>query len=169
MNTNAITPSHPPLVRRFLWGQQGFTMIELIIVLVVLGVLLAIGLPNLSGFIATTRVKNAAFDVHTSILAARNEAITRNATVTITPNGGTNWANGWVITASSGTVALKTQDALPGIAITGPATLAYNGAGRLTAAAGSISLSAPDSPTVQGRCINIDLSGRPATAKGVCP
>jgi type IV fimbrial biogenesis protein FimT len=150
-------------------GERGFTMVELMLTVAVLGILLAAGVPSFRSIILANRIKNASFDVYSSILAARSDAMTRNTTVTITPAGGTNWAAGWTATAA-GPVTLKTQDALAGITVTGPATLVYNSSGRLDrtvhAVNPTISLSATG---VEGRCVTIDLSGRPATTKGVCP
>jgi len=126
--------------------------------------------PGMSQLIIKTRVKNASFDVYSSILAARSDAISRNKTITLTPSGG-NWAAGWTITDSDGNT-VKTQDPLSGITVAGPATLVYNSAGRLTdgtlLANRRISLTAPDASASDGRCITIDLSGRPVVATGVC-
>lgn len=149
---------------------QGFTLIELMIVVALLVVLLGLGVPGMTAIIVKTRVKNASFDVYTSILSARSDAIARNKTVTITPSGG-NWAAGWTITDSDGNT-VKTQDPFSGITITGPATLVYTNTGHLPAAIPAtdrkISLTAPDAAANDGRCINIDLSGRPVVSTGVC-
>ena len=148
---------------------RGFTLVEVLVVITIAAILLGLGVPSMKSIIISTRVKNASFDVYSSILAARSDAITRNTTVTITPTGG-NWAAGWTTTDSGGT--LKTQDPFPSIAITGPATLAFNNAGRLTAAATPFNLTASGAAVRDERCITIDLSGRPVvtipTVAGVC-
>lgn len=149
-------------------NERGFTLIELIIVIAVMAILLAAAVPNFTSFVISNRIKSASFDVYASILAARSAAITRNTTITITPTSGTtNWAAGWSITA--GGVTLKTQNAFPGVTMTGPATLVYNSAGRLDAAATPVSLTATNATAQASRCVTIDLSGRPTTAIGVCP
>lgn len=162
-------PKHTPRSRSGLFSRaarstRGFTIIELMIVVAIMGILLAVGVPSFRSMVITMRIKNASFDVYSSLLAARSEAMTRNTTVTITPTAGTNWAAGWATTA--GGVAVKTQNAFPGITITGPATLAYNSSGRTTAT--SISLNATSAFPQDGRCVTVDLSGRPVTTKGIC-
>jgi type IV fimbrial biogenesis protein FimT len=148
---------------------SGFTLIELLIVIAIVAVLLAAGVPGMQNIIMKTRVKNASFDVYASILAARSDAITRNTTVTITPSGG-NWNAGWTISDSGGNT--KIQDAFSGITISGPATLVYTNIGHLPTgtlpADRKISLTAPGAAASDGRCINIDLSGRPVVTTGVC-
>jgi type IV fimbrial biogenesis protein FimT len=155
--------------------ERGFTLIELLVAVAVLAVLLGIGVPSFKTIIATTRVKNASFDVFSSIVAARSEAIARNTTVTITPVGG-DWAGGWdvIATTASGNVTVKKQDALTNLTIKCPNSpcadsVAYSNTGRLTTAATPITLTASGVNDTEGRCITIDLSGRPVVAKGVCP
>lgn len=165
MNTTVFLSRHPQATTAL-----GFTIIELMIVVVILVVLLSLGVPGMTQLIVKTRVKNASFDVYSSILAARSDAISRNKTITITPKSVGNWAAGWTITDSDGNI-VKEQDALSGISASGP-TLSYNSTGRLpdgTALANRrISLTAPDASVSDGRCITIDLSGRPVVATGVC-
>jgi type IV fimbrial biogenesis protein FimT len=157
--------------------ERGFTMVELLVVVTIMAILTAVAAPNLMQLLTSMRIKNASFDVYAGIAAARSEAITRNTTITITPvSGTTNWAAGWNVTVAG--VPVKTQNAFAGVTMTGPATLVYNSSGRLATAATCpagtpttvcISLTATNAPAVVGRCVTIDLSGRPVTAKGVCP
>lgn len=178
------TPNHHRLsvarIPQRLFGrcERGFTMVELMLTVTVLGILLAVGVPSFRSMVINMRIKNASFDVYSSILAARSEAMTRNATtVTITPTAGSNWAAGWdikVIPAPTPPAPdiLKTQNAFPGIIITGPATLVYNSSGRVSTAANCpaasptkvcVMVAKTDAPTVPVRCVAIDLSGRPVS------
>lgn len=146
---------------------RGFTLAEALIVLLVLGVLLAAGLPSFGEFVRNQRVKTASFDLFSSLVLARSEAITRNTSVTLTPTGGA-WTNGWTITESGGTV-IRTQDAVVNISISGPASLVYGGSGRLNAAWAppEFQLTATGSSVVS-RCIRVDLSGRPVSKAAAC-
>jgi type IV fimbrial biogenesis protein FimT len=146
--------------------ERGFTLPEVLIVIVVVGVLIGAGVPSFGEFLRNQRVKTASFELFSSLVVARSEAITRNLTVTMAPIGGA-WTNGWTI-ADSGGVVIRTQDPVPSIAIAGPASVVYGGSGRLTAAsAPQFQLTAAGSSVVS-RCIRIDLSGRPVSKAAAC-
>lgn len=146
----------------------GFTLIELIIVITILGILTSIALPAFTGFISDQRIKTASFDVISTLMLARSEAIKRNTNVTVT-SVGSNWANGWSVTATMGgaITTISSQAAYKKLTIKGPASLSYNSSGRLATAASTIEISNNDSSSV--RCISIDLSGRPNSKKVACP
>ena len=99
---------------------RGFTLPEVLIVGAVLAVLLAAGAPHLGDFMRNQRVKTASFDLFSSLVLARSEAITRNTRVTVAPAGGS-WANGWTITETGGQV-LRRQEPVVDVSISGPAT-----------------------------------------------
>jgi len=144
---------------------HGFTLTELMIVVTVFGVLVGLALPNYNQFVRNQRVKTASFEVFSSLMQARSEAITRNASVTMAPVSG-NWANGWTVTDAGGTV-LRQQQALTAVTLQGPTNVIYNGSGRLSSASGSFELTATGSG-ITSRCITIDLSGRPVTKAAAC-
>src|SRR5690606_41949543 len=54
--------------------QHGFTLYELLITLLVIGIVLVIGVPNLSDFTRNSRITGAANGLHTSFMVARSEA-----------------------------------------------------------------------------------------------
>lgn len=162
--------------------ERGFTMIELMATVVILAILTAAALPSLRSFIVGQRIKTASFDVMSSLIMARSEAIKRNANVDVAPVNGS-WSSGWhVVFPSGSTTYLNNHIALgTGLAITcysGAAsgvcpTITYNGNGRISGAtAPSVQITANDASTATGfatRCINIDLSGRPNSKKANCP
>jgi type IV fimbrial biogenesis protein FimT len=150
-------------------AMRGFTLTELMIVVVVFSVLVAAALPSYNEFVRNQRVKNASFDVFSSLVLARSEAITRNKAVTLAPVTAGTWASGWTVTADAGATVLRTQEAIPGITITvvGPASFVYAGTGRLSSAIGTFELTAAGS-SITTRCISVDLSGRPVTKTSAC-
>lgn len=60
---------------------RGFTLIEVMISLAVLGLVIMIGLPNLTAWLQNTQIRTAAEAVHAGLQLARAEALKRNATV----------------------------------------------------------------------------------------
>jgi len=143
----------------------GFTITELMIVVAVFSVLIAAALPSYNQFVRNQRVKTASFDLFSTLVQARSEAIVRNASVTVTPTGG-NWANGWTVTDAGG-ATLRTESSIPNVTLTGPASVVYNGSGRLTAAVTPFELTATGSG-ITSRCITLDLSGRPVSKATTC-
>ena len=156
--------------------QSGFTIIEMMIVVLIIGVLSMMAVPAMRDMVRQQRVKTAAFDVFSGLILARSEAIKRNQSVTITPTGG-DWANGWTATDANGTVVAR-KDAITNVTLTGPVAVTYTGTGRLAAA-----LAAPFVITTTGitqsqfansadadqrlnRCVRVDLSGRPTSVMG---
>ncbi|WP_276606635.1 GspH/FimT family pseudopilin [Mangrovimicrobium sediminis] len=83
----------------------GFTLVELMVVLVILGVVLAVAIPGFSTLGVVTRLKSAANEFVTSVYLARGEAIKRNAPVRlcVANNLGSGcagagaWDNGWLV------------------------------------------------------------------------
>lgn len=147
---------------------SGFSLVELLIAIVILGILAATAVPSYREFVAGQRIKTASFDIMAVLTLARSEAIKRNVDISVTPASG-DWANGWAV-AASGAAALSQQNALPGVTITcaggcsDPVT--YTSNGRLAAAANPFQIGSGASAQV--RCISIDLSGRANARVGGC-
>jgi type IV fimbrial biogenesis protein FimT len=145
----------------------GFTMIEMMIVVLIMAVLAALAAPSMRNMILTQRLKTATFDVFSSLVLARSEAIKRNTSITLTPIAA-DWINGWAATDVNGVVVSR-QDPIAGITIAGPATVVFNGAGRLgNAGVARFTFTSADLPTAPARCIKVDLSGRPISETGTC-
>jgi len=76
--------------------QQGFTIIELMVSIAVLGVITAIAMPSLSEFLIKMRVDNEIAQLQRMVLTARNTAINLGQNVTLCPlNGSNNCTNNW--------------------------------------------------------------------------
>ncbi|MFY0676444.1 MAG: GspH/FimT family pseudopilin [Neptuniibacter sp.] len=78
------------LIRRF---EQGLTLIELLITIVVLGIVAAYGVPSMTGFFEKQRVSGAAHTFLSDIQFARAEAIKQNQDIELELNAG-QWCYG---------------------------------------------------------------------------
>lgn len=74
--------------------RRGFSLLELLIVLAVIGVLLGLGAPLLNQFIAQRRLDEAAITLSNALRRAGDQAITQSESVTMTLNGSDiSWQN----------------------------------------------------------------------------
>ena len=79
---------------------RGFTLIEMMTSIVVLAVILAIAVPNLAGFVRTSRVRGAQSELISSLMLARSEAAKRGVTVSVgasAPVAGSEFSAGWTV------------------------------------------------------------------------
>lgn len=83
--------------------QSGFTLIELMVTIAILGILSVTAVPMMQGYAAASRVTAATNELLATMAHARGEAIRRGTTVTITANGG-DWRAGWTSTTAGGVV-----------------------------------------------------------------
>lgn len=108
-------------------GQRGYTLIEMMVVVAIVGILLVAGIPTLTDMLANSRLRAVADQHASGLRQARLEAVRRNATVTFTPQG-----TGWVIARDG--VAVTSKDSLASeslITVTpSSAVLSFDGRGR---------------------------------------
>lgn len=144
----------------------GYTLIELLFTIAVAAIFSALAAPAFGQFIASQRVKTAASDLSSALMAARSEAMKRNLNVALAPVSN-DWKNGWTLTAGGTTISR--YEAVGDLVITGPApSLTYNSSGRLTAGVAPFSVSSSAAGAAASRCINVDLSGLPRAKMGAC-
>ncbi|WP_206485863.1 GspH/FimT family pseudopilin [Thalassotalea sp. G2M2-11] len=86
---------------------QGFTLLELIVGISILGILIAVGVPSLSDFIVKTRVDNQISEINRLLLTARNTAINTGKFTTVCPLSGETCSNDW-----TGEISVFTNDTL---------------------------------------------------------
>ncbi len=125
--------------------QIGFTLLEVLIVLVISAILLTLGIPELTRFTQRQRVQAAANDFLLALESTRTQAIQRASRVDMAPWDGQHWENGWVIYIShTGQPYFSREDSIissygalsPGIQVTSALSdasaqyIAYNSSGR---------------------------------------
>jgi type IV fimbrial biogenesis protein FimT len=72
-------------------SQAGFTLIELMITIAVLGVLIGLGVPSFRLWMQNTQVRNAADAILNGVQLARAEAVRRNMNVEFALGNGAEW------------------------------------------------------------------------------
>lgn len=87
-------------------ANQGFTLVELIVTLVVAAIVVGLAVPSISNLIRTNSVISVSNGLFVDILFARSEAIKRNSPVTICAanadltdcagSGTSDWSVGWI-------------------------------------------------------------------------
>ena len=91
---------------------RGFTLVELLVTVTVLGVLLGVGMPNLFNLIEQNRLTTDANNLVVSLNYARSEAIRRNSLVSVCPSADGNdcnsdsWTDGGIVFTPDGRLAV---------------------------------------------------------------
>ncbi len=155
---------------------RGFTLIELMIVVSILGILLLFGVPSFRDFVRSNRLTTQANEFITSVKLARAEAVRRNRNIVLTPSDASDnsneWGPGWAMTDPTEANALRVIAALPGtLTLDGPDTLAaltFNSTGMLDGITlDQVFLMCNDQKA--GHRITLTRTGQTSQQETVCP
>jgi type IV fimbrial biogenesis protein FimT len=156
---------------------RGFTLIELMVVLVIAGVLAMIATPSFTKIIATQRLKSAASNLQIALLTARSEAIKRNANVCLSTSntgctGAGAWNQGWYVVDASN-IVIASYPSFSSLTVNGPALgVTYQSSGRIIAtpltSGTNCYFSVASSSISDVRSLNISPNGAPAVVTTGC-
>ena len=162
---------------------HGFTLVELMIVLVIVAVILMIAAPSYSILIQRTKLKSYANEVVASIYLARSEAIKRNSDMKLCVSnngtsctGGGSWEQGWIVVMDdpNGPVVKHQQALSSGIILFELAsfsTITFQPSGVVSPSATLKLCQQTPSVGIEEKLVTVSVTGRPRiqTKTDGCP
>ncbi len=156
--------------------QKGFTIIELMVGLAMLGIVVSIGMPRMNSWLVDMRVDDEISQVYRLLLISRNTAVNMEQPVTMCPLDGAsrctnNWANQISVfidlnnnqqyDAAQNETLIRVKNAInDGDTLTFPrASIVYQPTGQSGGVMGTF-IYCPSGYTDKGRAIRLSLRGR---------
>lgn len=100
---------------------KGFTLIEMMVTVAIVGIFASIALPSFSNLIESNRINTATNELVSNLLLARSEALKRRNTVTICPSNdqvncitSTDFSSGWIVFLDCGAIGLMNSGTITG-------------------------------------------------------
>lgn len=149
--------------------QDGFTLVELMVVLVVFGIVVFVGVPQFNSFIANQQAKTAAQQLYSSLTYARSEAIRSNGVAAVEPSED-GWEQGWVVVNGDGDVLRQFDNAVGGWSLAlepnNVTRVEFQRNGRASPRVRFQICGRPGDTAVTERVVRLDLTGRPNLTLG---
>lgn len=154
--------------------QSGFTLVELMVVVAILGILLGIGVPGMSQVLASSRVSSAASEFQLALQGARSLALTQRERYTVCPADAAkcadseSWSAGWATYKGGADGVRVQQHVLSGVdVISDTDDFSFNAMGYLEPAVPrTITLSANDGQAQRWLCVS--ASGKASVSRSSC-
>jgi len=157
---------------------RGFSLVELMITIVIFAILLGLAMPSFSDSTLNNKLGTYSNDMVASTLLARNEALKRNAVVTmcVSTDGATctagGWEQGWIILAGATLVQfhppMSSGWKMTESSAASSLTFQPTGVGATTA---TLTICRANPLGHKERVVTISTTGRPSVAKtttGIC-
>lgn len=164
---------HRPLARR----RGGFTLIELLVAMTIVGIILALGVPSMTNFLASRAAVANAEELAEALRFARSEAVKRGQQVTICSadtsktelecSGEDSWLTGWIV--KFGDKTLRVQNVVRAMASLDGSTdsVTFEATG-IASSGGAKFVFKPNGDTSgdQTRTVGVNLQGQVSITKG---
>ena len=143
-------------------NDRGFTMIELLVVITIAVILATLAAPSFTTTIARNKTRSVASELYASLSRTRSEALSHNATVSLSAKSG-GWNAGWSITnpVMSDTIIDERASTAGVVVSANTTTVAYSPWGRLSNTTAPMFVVTSSVSNAATTCVSVDLSGRP--------